>query len=59
MATADDADAWWHSEPPARRVQIYKFLARPEQLNHPDVAGQLEIPIPRTRKSRLAGGDRK
>lgn len=42
------ADAWWNSLPLDRREQIWRWIERPEQ--HVEVAGQLEIPIPRQRR---------
>ncbi|MCK8670966.1 hypothetical protein M1M07_07525 [Rhodococcus sp. HM1] len=43
MVTAADADAWWHAQPPERRLTIYGWLNRGTHLAPTPTAGQLEM----------------
>ncbi len=47
MVDTRAADDWWHGLPPERRIRLFQWLT--ETAPHTEVAGQLEIPIPRAR----------
>ncbi|WP_345602174.1 hypothetical protein [Tomitella cavernea] len=50
MDTAAAADDWWHSLPPDRRVQIWRWVDRPAASA--ETPGQMSIPIRSSRRRR-------
>lgn len=48
---AAEADDWWHRLPPARRVQIRRWVDPPTPTA--EIPGQLTIPIHPNRRRRL------
>lgn len=44
------ADDWWHSQEPARRIRLFRWLADHLHAEHLPAEGQLEMPYPSDRK---------
>lgn len=48
MSDVGDADGWWDRLTETRKIQIYKWIERPDTVL-PAIPGQLEL-LPETRK---------